>query len=95
MAGGPAVVPPSTGNTIPVICAARSLARNRTAFATSIGGPSRWSGCMSRMISPTSYDVLMLVAMWAGAMQLTRMPCSARSIAIDRLNWMTAAFDAR
>ena len=26
--GGPAVVPPSTGSTIPVICAARSLARN-------------------------------------------------------------------
>ena len=35
--GGPAVVPPSIGRTMPVICAARSLDRNATALATSAG----------------------------------------------------------
>ena len=34
--GRPAVVPPSTGSTIPVTCAERSLARYSTAFATSL-----------------------------------------------------------
>src|SRR6266536_2336472 len=33
--------------------------------------------------------------MWAGAMQFTRMPRRASSIAIDLLRWITAAFDAR
>ena len=36
-AGGPAVVPPSTGSTMPVIWADRSLARKRAASATSSG----------------------------------------------------------
>src|SRR5581483_454947 len=49
-AGGPAVVPPSMGRTVPVICAARSLARKRTASATSPGFPARCSGCISLMI---------------------------------------------
>ena len=38
-AGGPAVVPPSTGSTTPVIWAARSLARKTAASATSSAGP--------------------------------------------------------
>src|SRR5262245_12317071 len=46
--GAPAVVPPSIGSTMPVICAARSLARYRTALATSGGDPTRWSGCRAR-----------------------------------------------
>src|SRR5262249_49491440 len=43
-AGGPAVVPPSIGSNTPVICAARSLARNTTALATSSVCPRRCSG---------------------------------------------------
>src|SRR5262245_27831236 len=50
--GGPAVVPPSIGSTMPVICAARSLARYRTALATSRGDPTRWSGCSARTSAP-------------------------------------------
>src|SRR5262249_1796731 len=50
-AGGPAVVPPSTGITMPVICAARSLARNTTALATSFGDAIRCSGCIRRTIA--------------------------------------------
>src|SRR5262245_14860172 len=46
--GAPAVVPPSIGSTMPVICAARSLARYSTALATSRGDPTRWSGCRAR-----------------------------------------------
>ena len=45
--GRPAVVPPSTGSTMPVTCADRSLARYSAAFATSVGEPMRCSGCIS------------------------------------------------
>ena len=38
---------------------------------------------------------MIAVGMCAGAMQFTRMPCSASSTAIDRVRWMTAAFVAR
>src|SRR5947207_2219703 len=48
--GGPAVVPPSTVNTIPVTCAERSLARYRAALATSAGDPTRCNGCLRRTI---------------------------------------------
>ena len=54
LTGGPAAVPPSTGSTIPVICADRSPARYSTAFATSPESPWRWSGCVSWMIAPMS-----------------------------------------
>ena len=43
-AGGPAVVPPSTGRTMPVIWAERSLARNTVASATSSTVPCRGRG---------------------------------------------------
>src|SRR5262249_51763595 len=71
--GGPAVVPPSTGSVMPVICAARSLARNNAASATSRGVPCRCSGCIAAMILDWSNVVLIAVGMCAGAMQLTRM----------------------
>lgn len=47
--GGPAVVPPSTGSTIPVICAARSLARNTAASATSSTRPLRGNGWVNSL----------------------------------------------
>src|SRR5437773_1826885 len=93
--GAPAVVPPSTGNTMPVICAARSLARNSAASATSRGDPTRCSGCIAFTISPWSRFALIAVGMCAGAMQFTRTPWPASSTATDRVTWVTAAFVAR
>ena len=37
----------------------------------------------------------MPVGMWPGAMQFTRTPNSARSVATMRLNWTIAALDVR
>src|SRR5918994_282982 len=50
----PAVSPPSTGSTVPVIQAASSEARNRAALATSSGSPTRPSGYHLVMRSKTS-----------------------------------------
>ena len=72
-----------------------SLARNRTAFATSAGEPMRWSGCMRRTISVWSYDVLMLVG---DVRRCDAVHPDAVLGEVDRdrtgVNWMTAAFDA-
>jgi hypothetical protein len=50
---------------------------------------------MARTIASWSNVSLIAVAMCAGAMQFTRIPRRASSIAIDLLRWITAAFDAR
>src|SRR5581483_4944464 len=50
---------------------------------------------MRRTISPWSNAALIAVGMCAGATQFTRIPCSARSTAIDRLKCTTAALAAR
>ena len=68
----PAVVRPSTGSTIPVTWAERSLARYTTAFATSVGEPMRCSGCMSpHDLRPGRTTCSCPSGMWAGATQFT------------------------
>src|SRR5437762_1675351 len=65
------------------------------ALATSSGVPSRCSGCRQRTISGVSSAALIAVLMLPGATQFTRIPCSARSMAIDLVKCTTAAFAAR
>ena len=84
----PVEMPPSTGSTTPVTCAARSLARYSTASATSTVCPWCGSGCRPVTVA-LSKAALMSVAMFAGAMQFARMPCSPSSMASDRVKWTT------
>ena len=55
--GGPAVVPPSTGMTIPVTWAERSLPRYTAASAMSRVLPVRWSGWRRRITACVSSQV--------------------------------------
>src|SRR4029079_13925816 len=77
--------PPSTASTSPVTNAAASDTRKRTARATSSGSPSRPSGVAPRIASRAASGRASVssVAMYPGAMALTRMPREPSSLASD------------
>ena len=87
-------VPPSTGRTIPVIWAERSLARYTTVFATSAGRavPGQRLGQADHA---SDVVVVIPVAMCPGREAFARIPFGPSSTAIDRVKWMTAALAAR
>src|ERR1700722_10864523 len=88
--------PPSTVTTCPVTYAARSLAKNRTTFATSSAVPKRPSAIrvfnISRAGSPSA--LVISVTMKPGATAFAVIPRDASSRATDFVNPMRPAFDA-
>src|SRR2546426_1009773 len=93
-AGSPAVHPPSTGSTTPVIAPASGLARKTIAPAISSGWSRRPSG-MRRVAARTKVSfsknaAVIGVTVKPGATAFTRTPCTAQSIASDRVSAATA-----
>src|SRR5262249_17364983 len=93
-AGSPAVQPAATGRTTPVIALAIGLARNTIALAISSASRIRPSGIRpfaARVkVSFSKNASVMGVTVKPGATAFTRTPCSAQSIASERVSAATA-----
>src|SRR5581483_12331109 len=93
-AGSPAVQPPSTGSTTPVIALARGEARKTIAPAISSAWRIRPSGmrCVAACVNVSfSKNASVIgVTVKPGATALTRTPFSAQSIASERVSAATA-----
>src|SRR5207244_5957097 len=93
-AGSPAVQPPSTGRTTPVIALASGLARKTIAPAISSASRSLPSGIRlvaARLkVSFSKNAAVIGVKVKPGATAFTRTPCSAQSIASERVRAATA-----
>jgi hypothetical protein len=88
--------PPSTARTSPVMKAAESDTRNRTALATSAGSPSLPSGVPERIASRAGSGSTSVssVEMYPGAIALTRIPLLPSSFASDLVSPIRPALEA-